>query len=61
LYQNMIRDIYGLGSVLDKKFRLLRLAYNSFIISLTIGILSFIGVYAWVVATTEEVVPLIIQ
>lgn len=49
LYHNMIRDIYGLGTVLEKKFRLLRLSYNAFMVALTLGILSFIGVYAWVV------------
>jgi len=49
MYRNMIRDIYGLGSVLSRKFSLLRVSYNMFMIALTLGILSFIGVYIWVV------------
>ena len=53
LYQNMIRDIYGLGLVLNTKFRLLRMAYTSFMIALTLGILAYITVYAWVVLSQE--------
>ncbi|MEM8485485.1 MAG: Pycsar system effector family protein [Bacteroidota bacterium] len=49
LYVNMIRDIYGLGTVLKKKFSLLRRSYNVFMFGLIIGVLLFIGVYAWVV------------
>ena len=49
LYVNMIRDIYGLGSVLMKKFSLLRRSYNVFMFGLIVGVLLFIGVYAWVV------------
>ncbi len=49
LYVNMIRDIYGLGTVLQKKFSLLRRSYNVFILGLILGVFLFIGVYAWVV------------
>ena len=49
LYVNMIRDIYGLGTVLEKKFNLLRKSYNAFMIGLMAGVVLFIGVYAWVV------------
>jgi hypothetical protein len=49
LYNNMMRDIYGLGKVLKRKFELLRIAYNVFMISLSISILLFIGVYMLVV------------
>ena len=55
LYQNMIRDIYGLGSVLQRKFRLLRVSYTVFMFGLTIGILLFIGVYIWIVLTSPGV------
>jgi len=51
LYHNMIRDIYGLGSVLQKKFRLLRISYTVFMIALVIGVLAFIITFAWVVAS----------
>lgn len=53
LYTNMIRDIYGLGSVLDKKFRLLQRAYTVFMWGLSLGILGFIAVYIWVVMVYE--------
>ncbi|NNE70265.1 MAG: hypothetical protein HKN29_07855 [Rhodothermales bacterium] len=49
LYSQMTRDIYGLGSVLMRKFELLRVAYTVFMIGLTIGILTFIFVYIWIV------------
>ena len=49
LYINMIRDIYGLGSVLMKKFSLLRRSYTVFMFGLILGVLLFIIVYAWVV------------
>ena len=49
LYENMMRDIYGLGSVLEKKFRFLRTSYTVFMFGLVAGVLLFIGVYSWVV------------
>ncbi|MBX2819754.1 MAG: hypothetical protein KTR29_08740 [Rhodothermaceae bacterium] len=49
LYVNMMRDIYGLGTVLEKKFRFLRTSYNVFMVGLIIGVILFIGIYAWVV------------
>lgn len=49
LYINMIRDIYGLGTVLMKKFSLLRKSYNVFMFGLILGVFLFIGVYTWVV------------
>ena len=51
LYYNMIRDIYGLGSVLQAKFRLLRISYTVFMIALVVGVLAFIITFAVVVAT----------
>ncbi len=45
LYRNMIRDLYGLGSVLTTKFRLLRTSYTVFMFSIVIGVLLFIGTY----------------
>ncbi len=44
LYQNMMRDTYGLGKVLIKKYRLLRVSYTLFMFSLVIGVLSFVYV-----------------
>jgi len=53
IYYNMIRDIYGIGSVLDKKFKLLQRAYTSFMWGLSLGIAGFIAVYMWVVLIYE--------
>ena len=53
IYYNMIRDIYGIGSVLDTKFRLLQRAYTTFMWGLSLGILGFIAVYMWVVLVYE--------
>jgi hypothetical protein len=44
----MTRNIYGLGSVLRKKFQLLRIAYTSFMAALIFGVGSFIGVFIWI-------------
>lgn len=45
LYDTMARDLYGLGAVLSKKFRLLRVAYNIFMVGLVLSVCSFILVY----------------
>ncbi len=49
LYEAMIRDIHGLGSVLSRKFSLLQSAYTVFMVALVAGVVSFIGVFAWIV------------
>ncbi len=49
LYDNMARDIHGLGVVLAKKYRLLRISYNIFMVGLILSVFSFIGVFALVV------------
>lgn len=46
LYYNMIRDLYGIGSVLSKKFKLLRNSYLAFMIGITISVILFILVFA---------------
>ena len=48
LYETMIRNIYGLGAVLKKKFRLLQIAYTAFMLALILGVLSFLGVFVWI-------------
>jgi hypothetical protein len=48
LYVNMIRDIFSLGGVLAKKFKLLRVSYNIFMVGLVVGVLLFIAVFAQV-------------
>lgn len=53
LYENMIKDIYGLGKVLSRKFTLLRTSYTAFMVGLILGITLFIAVYIWVVLYLE--------
>jgi hypothetical protein len=43
LYSGMIRDIYFLGVVLGKKYRLLRISYTIFMYGIVLAILSFAG------------------
>lgn len=50
LYETMIRNIYGLGSVLKKKFHLLQMAYTAFMLALILGVGSFIGVFVWILS-----------
>jgi hypothetical protein len=47
VYDTMIRNIYGLGSVLNRKFALLQAAYTSFMIALVLGVCSFMLVFVW--------------
>lgn len=48
LYNTMARDLYGLGTVLETKFRLLRIAYNVFMFGLAFSVASYILVYVLV-------------
>jgi len=51
VYETMIRNLYGLGSVLRKKFALLKAAYTAFMAALILGVGSFIGVFVWILQT----------
>lgn len=42
LYATMIKDQYSLGKVLAKKYKLLRIAYNVFMIGIIISVLAFV-------------------
>jgi hypothetical protein len=48
VYDEMILNLYGLGSVLRKKFALLQVAYTAFMLALIAGVSSFIGMFIWV-------------
>jgi len=41
LYRSIIKDIYFLGVVLGQKYKLLRLAYNIFMIGIIVSVLAF--------------------
>jgi hypothetical protein len=47
VYDTMIRNIHSLGSVLNKKFALLQVAYTAFMIALSLGVSSFLLVFVW--------------
>lgn len=42
LYKSLMKDLYFLGIVLDKKYRLLRIAYNIFMIGIIASVITFI-------------------
>ena len=42
LYSTMIKDQFALGKVLAKKYKLLRIAYNVFMIGIIISVLAFV-------------------
>lgn len=41
LYSSIIQDIYSLGAVLGKKYRLVRIAYNIFMFGIIISVIAF--------------------
>lgn len=45
LYNSMARDLYGLGSVLARKYELLRISYNIFMVGIILGVFLFLGVF----------------
>ncbi|MDD3721351.1 MAG: DUF5706 domain-containing protein [Lutibacter sp.] len=42
LYKSLMKDLYFLGIVLEKKYRLLRIAYNIFMIGIIASVITFI-------------------
>jgi hypothetical protein len=50
LYLNMVRDIYALGRVLARKFRLLKVSYTTFMIALVLGVGLYLVVFGAVVS-----------
>ena len=53
VYDTMIRNIYGIGSVLNRKFVLLQVAYTSFMLALVLGMSAFMAVFVWVAVQTR--------
>jgi len=47
-YETMIRNIYDLGFVLNRKYALLQSAYSTFMVALVLGVFSFIGMFIWI-------------
>ena len=47
IYGNLTRDLYHLGKVLDKKYRLLSIAYNIFMVGFGATVLTFLVALLW--------------
>ena len=45
IYVSMMRDIYGMGKVLSRKFALLKKAYDVFMFGLIIAIVLYVGAF----------------
>lgn len=43
LYNTMIRDQYSLGTILARKFKLLRIAYTVFMVGITLAVIVFVA------------------
>jgi len=57
LYDTLVKDIYFLGIVLGRKYKLLRMAYNVFMVGLIVAVLAF--TIATIVNTPERRVEVI--
>ncbi|HLO38768.1 MAG TPA: Pycsar system effector family protein [Lacibacter sp.] len=53
LYGSLIKDIYTLGTVLGRKYKLVRLAYNVFMIGIVVSVLAF-GLAIFINSTTPS-------
>ena len=56
LYGSLIKDIYTLGVVLARKYKLVRLAYNVFMIGIIASVLAFAAAYYMFQATSGNAV-----
>ena len=55
IYEMMIKDIHGVGSVLQKKYELIRRSYTVFLVALVVGVIGFIGAFTY--AANQESGP----
>ena len=46
LYHTMAVDLYGVGTVLQRKYRLLRVSFTVLLIGMALGVLMFVGTFA---------------
>jgi len=56
LYGSLIKDIYTLGTVLGRKYRLVRLAYNIFMVGIIISVVAFALAFFFFRATNPAVI-----
>lgn len=50
LYDSMIKDLYYLGLVLHRKYKLLRITYTIFMIGIIVSVLAFVIAFRSVTA-----------
>jgi len=41
VYEALVKDLYLLGKVLERKYRLLRLTYTTFMVGIIVSVISF--------------------
>ena len=46
-YEMMMKDIYGVGVVLQKKYQMIRASYTVFLVALIVGVVGFIAVFGY--------------
>ena len=42
LYKSLMKDLYFLGLVLEKKYKLLRIAYTIFMVGIIVSVIAFV-------------------
>lgn len=55
LYKSLIKDLYFLGIVLQKKYYLLRIAYNIFMIGIVVSVIAFVVSFRLMRITTGAI------
>ena len=57
LYGSLIKEIYTLGKVLGRKYKMVRLAYNEFMIGIIVSVLAFSIAFIFHSTTSSNVTP----
>ena len=55
LYKSLMKDLYFLGIVLDKKYKILRIAYNVFMTGIILSVISFVFAF-WMMQKSGGIV-----
>ncbi len=55
LYKSLMKDLYFLGIVLDKKYKILRIAYNVFMTGIILSVISFVFAF-WMMQNSGGIV-----
>lgn len=61
LYSSLTKDLYFLGKVLDRKYRILRMTYTFFVIGIIISIIAFAVSFGMSEQTVNQVAEQVIQ